>query len=67
MGTSTFFLCSTVTTIHTTFHILVRGYLSIFLEFNNIIEKLKIANVIIIDEMSLMTSNILCAMEQRLK
>jgi hypothetical protein len=45
----------------------VRGYLSIFLEFNNIIEKLKIANVIIIDEMSMMTGNILCAMEQRLK
>jgi hypothetical protein len=30
-------------------------------------EKLKISNVIIIDEMSMMISNILCAMEQRLK
>ncbi len=66
-GTSTFCLCSTMTTIIITFCIPMQGYLSIFLEPNNIIEKLKIANVIIINEMSMMTSNIFCVMEQRLK
>jgi hypothetical protein len=45
----------------------VQGYLSILPEPNNIIEKQKIANVIIIDEMSTMTSNILYVVEQHLK
>jgi hypothetical protein len=45
----------------------VQGYLSIFPELINVREKLKIANFIIIDEMSMMINNKFCAMEQRLK
>ncbi len=66
-GTVAFCLCSTTTTIHIAFCIPVQGYLSILLEPSNVIEKLKIANVIIINEMSMMTNNILCVMEQCLK
>jgi hypothetical protein len=53
--------------IHIAFRIPVQGYLLILLEPHNVIKKLKIANLIIINEMSMMTSNILCVMEQRLK
>ncbi len=67
MGTTTLHLCSMITIVHTTFCILVHGYLSILLKLNNVMEKLKIANVIIINEMSMMISNILCVVEQRLK
>jgi hypothetical protein len=45
----------------------VQGYLSIFLELINVIEKLKIANVVILDEMSMMISNKFCVVEQHLK
>jgi hypothetical protein len=45
----------------------VQGYLSIFPELSNVIEKLEIANVIIIDDMSRMTRNIFCDVEQTLK
>ncbi len=62
MGTVAFCLCSTTTTIHIAFRIPLQGYLSILLEPSNVIEKLKIANVII-----MMTNNILCVMEQCLK
>ncbi len=67
MGTTTLCLCSTTTIVHTTFCILVKGYLSILLKPNNVIEKLKIANVIIKNEMSMMINNILCIVEQCLK
>ncbi len=45
----------------------MQGYLSIFPKLSNVIEKLKIANVIIIDEMYRMTRNIFCDVEQPLK
>jgi hypothetical protein len=67
MGTPTFHLCSTSTTVHIAFRILVQGYLSILPKPSNVIEKLKIANVVIINEMSVMTNNILSVVEQRLK
>jgi hypothetical protein len=64
---TTLCLCSTSIIVHTTFRIPVQGYLSIFPKLNNVIEKVKIANVVIIDEMSKMISNIFCAVEQCLK
>jgi hypothetical protein len=42
MGTSTFQLCSTSTTVHIAFCIIVQGYLSIIPEHSNVIEKLKL-------------------------
>ncbi len=67
MGITTLCLCSTTITVHIAFHILVQGYLSIFPKLSNVIKKLKIANVVIIDEMSMMTRNIFCDVEQHLK
>jgi hypothetical protein len=65
-------------TIHTQFKILICGFLFVFFFFffffvfvlpqpNDILQTLKYTHVIIIDEMSMMTSTILCAIEQRLK
>jgi hypothetical protein len=45
----------------------MQRYLSILPKLNNVIEKQKIANVIIINEMSTMINNIFCIVEQRLK
>jgi hypothetical protein len=67
MNIITFLLCSIVIIVHIAFHIPVQGYLSILPTPNNVIKKLKIVNLMIIDEMSMMTSNILCIMEQHLK
>jgi hypothetical protein len=54
-------------TIHTVFRIPTHGYLSVLPKLNPVLTKLKNAYVIIIDEMSMMTSNMLCAVEQRLR
>jgi len=62
MGTTTLHLCFT-TIVHIAFCIPMRGYLSIMLKPNNVIEKQKITNVIIINEMSMMTNNIFCVVE----
>jgi nucleoside-triphosphatase THEP1 len=45
----------------------MHGYLSMLLELNEILETLKRAHVIIIDEISMMTNVMLYAIEQRLK
>jgi len=48
------------TTMYNVIYIPTCGYLFILLELHNAIEKLKSTNVIIIDEMSMMTSTMLC-------
>jgi hypothetical protein len=53
--------------IYIQFRIRVHGYLSILPQASNILQSLKYANVIIIDEISMMSSTMLCAIEQRLK
>jgi hypothetical protein len=50
-------LSSTTTTMQTTFGIPTCGYLFVLLEPHNVIDKLKSRNVIIIDDMSIMTNN----------
>ncbi len=60
-------LSTIIIIVYTAFHIPTHGYLSILPKPHNVIEKLKSTNVIIIDEMSMMTSNMLCAIEQHLK
>jgi hypothetical protein len=57
-----FHLSSTTTTMHTTFYIPTCGYLFVLLEPHNVIEKLKSRFVIIIDEMSMMTSTMVCTL-----
>jgi hypothetical protein len=48
---------STTTTMHIAFGLPTRGYLFVLLEPDNVIDKFKSINVIIIDEMSIMTNN----------
>ncbi len=47
--------------------ILVRGYLTRIIKLSTKLETIKQANLIVIDEMSMMTSIILCAIEECLK
>ena len=54
-------------TIHTTFHIPSHGYLSIYFESSKVINRLQDADVIIINEMSMITSYMLCVIKQHLK
>jgi DNA replication protein DnaC len=60
-------LSKTANTVHTTFRIPTRGYLSCLPKSNKILDKIKTSDVIIIDEMSMLTSYVLCVIEQRLK
>jgi len=53
--------------VHTQFKIHVCRYLFVLLQPSNILQTLKHANVIIIDEMSMMTSIMLCVIKQHLK
>jgi hypothetical protein len=57
ISVATHCLSSTTTTMHTAFGIPTRGYIFVLLEPHNVIDKLKSRNVIIIDEMSIMTNN----------
>jgi hypothetical protein len=50
--------------VHTIFQIPTQGYLLILFETSVVIECLKNAHVIIIDKMSMMTTNMLCVVEQ---
>jgi len=54
-------------TIHTQFKIPIHGYLYVLPQPSNILQSLKYANVIIIDEMLMMTNTMFCAIEQWLK
>jgi hypothetical protein len=67
MGAGARRLNKTANTVHTTFRIPTRVYLSCLLEPSKILDKIKTSNVIIIDEISMMTNYVLCAIEQRLK
>jgi hypothetical protein len=67
IGITTFCLNSIATTMHTAFCIATHGYLFFPFELRNVIQKFKSTNVIIIDEMSMMTSNMLCIVELRFK
>ena len=60
-------LNKTANIVHTTFHIPTCGYLSTLFEPSKVIDRLQDVDVIIIDEMLMMTSYMLCTMEQRLK
>jgi hypothetical protein len=64
---ATLFLSAFVITMHTAFCIPTCGYLLVFPEPHNVKKKLKSTNVIIIDEMLMMTNNMLCIVEQCLK
>jgi len=57
---TTFKFSKSASTVHTTFHIPTHNYLSVFHEPNPILTRLKNANIIIINEMSMMTDNMLC-------
>jgi hypothetical protein len=45
----------------------IRGYLTRIIKLNTKLETIKQANLIVIDEMSMMTNIILCVIEQCLK
>ena len=66
-GAAALWLCKSVSTVHIVFRIPTHGYLFVLPEPSPILTKLKNADVIIIDEMSMMTSNMLCAVEQCIK
>ena len=66
-GAAVLRLSKSASTIHTVFRIPTHGYLSMLPKPSPVLTKLNNANVIIIDEMSMMTSNMLCAVEQRIK
>ncbi len=67
IGTTTLWLSQHACTIYTQFRIHVCGYLSVLPQPSNILQSLKFANVIIIDEILMMISTMLCAIEQQLK
>jgi hypothetical protein len=60
-------LSSNASTAHTLFRIPSRGYLTPLAEPSTVLERLHSADVIVIDEMSMMTSYMLCTVEHRLK
>ena len=66
-GVATLRVTPTVWTFHTLFRIPSQGYLSPLQEPSIVLERLQMADVIIIDEMSMMTSYVLCTVEHRLK
>jgi ATP-dependent exoDNAse (exonuclease V) alpha subunit len=59
-------LSSKTSTIHNTFHIQCKGYVRPLQESSVEFQILKEANIIIIDEMSMMTSTLLQSVETRL-
>lgn len=67
MGATALRLSMSTSTVHIVFRKPTHGYFSVLSEPNLVLTKLKNADVIIIDEMSLTTTNMLCTMRQRLK
>jgi hypothetical protein len=53
--------------MHSMFKIPIKGYLITIIKPSSTLETLKQANLIVIDEMSMMARIVLCAIEQRLK
>ena len=66
-GATALRLSKSASTVHTIFRIPTHGYLSVLPELNLVLTKLMNADIIIIDEMSMMTNNMLCGVEQRLR
>ena len=66
-GAAALWLSKSASIVHAVFRIPTHGYLFVLHEPSPVLTKLKNANVIIIDEMSMMTSNMLCAVEQLLR
>ena len=66
-GAATWRLCPTTSTAHTFFHIPSRGYLFPLQEPSIVLQRLLMEKIIIIDEISMMTSYMLCTVEHRLK
>ena len=66
-GNAALRLCPTASTTHTLFCIPSRGYLFPLKEPSIVLERLQMADVIIINEISMMTSYMLCTVEHRLK
>jgi ATP-dependent exoDNAse (exonuclease V) alpha subunit len=66
-GAAALRLSSNTSTTHTLFHIPSRGYLTPLPEPSTVLERLHSADVIVIDEMSMMISYMLCTVEHRLK
>jgi len=64
IGVATLRLSQHACTKHTQFKILVHGFFLILPQPSNILQSLKHANVIIMDEMSIMINTMLCAMKQ---
>jgi hypothetical protein len=64
IGAATFHLNSIITIIHNGFQIPTQRYLSIIPKIGNIIKCFKNTRVIIVDEMLMMTNNMLCVVEQ---
>jgi hypothetical protein len=62
-GATTLPLSPHAHTMHSMFKIPIRGYLIIIIELISILKMLKQAYLIVIDEMSMMTSIVLCAIE----
>jgi ATP-dependent exoDNAse (exonuclease V) alpha subunit len=60
-------LSSKASTVHNTFHIQCKGYVRPLQELSVEFQILKEANIIIIDEMSMMTSTLLQSIETRLQ
>jgi ATP-dependent exoDNAse (exonuclease V) alpha subunit len=66
-GAAALRLSSNASTTHILFRIPSRGYLTPLPEPSTVLERLQSADVIVIDEMSMMTSYMLCTVEHRLK
>jgi ATP-dependent exoDNAse (exonuclease V) alpha subunit len=66
-GCATSRLSSKASTVHNTFHIQCKGYVRALQELNVEFQILKEADIIIIDEMSMMTSTLLQSVETRLR
>jgi len=64
IGVATLRLSQHACTINTQFKIHVFGYFSVLPQPSNILQSLKYANVIIIDEMLMMIDTMLCAIKQ---
>jgi hypothetical protein len=60
---ATIWLSQHACTTHIQFRILVHGYFFTLLKPSNILQTLKNVHVIIIDEMSMVTSTMLCAIK----
>ncbi len=64
---TTFSIYFTMFSPHSMFKIPIKGYLTTIIEPNTTLETIKQVHLIVIDEMSMMTSIVLCVIQQCLK